>query len=494
MLLLLTAAALAAPPDDRPSAGPPRLTRGDELVYRGEVIEAGDRVTNRFRKRHELEVRVFVLNADRESADCAVMTLLRTPPDPVVAGPAVAVTGAAPPTDAIPPAVHLDLVRVDSRGRVVLLTPPPGPPPIPLGPATDTAPPPPPPSELPSVIELGMFVPLPPKLATVGQTWTTAEPGRPPIVWTAAREDVWNGCRCVRVEATQQTDGWDQPAITVAGWKRTEAILAAPADGYATTVTRKIERREGAALVGWIEVRYELQPPTRHVGVRYDDVRHEVEVAYGYGSEVAALLAKPGSPDPEALRGRLAKLDQFIGDRLREATGFRAATDAVRRRCEAAARTDYVPATVRPVSHAIGSSPPAIGKPAPDFVAPLVHSAGQFRLSAAHDMPVVLVFYKPGIPTAEGALRVAQALHHVFDRRITVAALAVSAQGANAERDALKLNLLVADGSGVRSTYGVEFYPQFLVVDPTGILRWRFVGFGAEVGYLVKQQVEKWVE
>ena len=57
-LVLLTCTP-SAPPGLAVAA--PRLQRGDELVYTGEIRESSDRPDNRFKKKHLLEIRVFVL-------------------------------------------------------------------------------------------------------------------------------------------------------------------------------------------------------------------------------------------------------------------------------------------------------------------------------------------------------------------------------------------------------------------------------------------------
>jgi hypothetical protein len=486
--LLLAAVALAAPPIGL-TVGAPRLSRGDELIYHGEIVEAGERVSNRFRKRHELEVRVFVLEAHNGSADCAVLTCVRPLVDPVVAGPAAIVTGADLTRRESPSAVQLDLIRVDPRGRVTRLVPPPGPPPIPINATTPTKPVPAVPIDTVPLTELGLFIPLPAKPATVGATWETADPGRPPIVWSAARETVWNGGRCVEVTATQQTDGWARPELALAGWKRTDVLQTAPADGFASKVVRKIERREGADVVGWVEVKYELQPPKKYIGPRYDDVRREIEVAYGFLSELAPLLPRANRMNPQVFRNRLVKIDRFLEE---PPTCFRAALMAARRSCDAAARGE-VPPRALPIGSRDETKSLMLGRPAPDFVAPWVHALGQFRLSAERGKPVVVVFFKPRSKTAVGALSVAEALHKKYAGRATVVALAVSggADAAERQRDELKLTVPMANGASVRAVYDIETYPRFFVVDGGGLLTWQFEGYGPETGYLVKKQVEK---
>jgi hypothetical protein len=126
-------------------------------------------------------------------------------------------------------------------------------------------------------------------------------------------------------------------------------------------------------------------------------------------------------------------------------------------------------------------------------VAQLVYAAGQFRLSAVRGQPAVLVFYRPGSKTSAGSLAVAEALHERYGEELSVVALAVSAgaDAANRQREAMKLTVPIADGSGPRVAYAVDTYPVFFVVDPAGTLVWRFDGYGGETGYLAKEQVQK---
>ncbi len=478
-------------PTDGLAVTRPRLLRGEELIYQGEVVEAGEKVGNRFRKIHELEVRLFVLEVRDGVADCAVLTCVRPLPDPAVASGAAAATGSDPTAKPVPPAVHLDLVRIDAHGRVALLTPPAGPPPIPLGASTRTAIGPPLPMDGPPLLELGMVIPLPAKPSPLGTTWATAETGRPPLLWSALREGIWNGGRCVEVGVSQQTDGYDRPADAVTGWRRTDTIQVMPSDGYACSVKRKTERREGASVVGWVEVNYSLQTLHRHQGARYTDVRREVEAAYWFATELTPLLSK-GRPDPHAVRALGRKIDDFVKDQPGK-TGFREALESVRRRCEAAARGEAVAPTMLVTPKA---EPPIVGKPAPDFVAPLVHSAGQFRLAATRTGPTVVLFYKPGSKTSAAALTVAEALHQRYAERVAVVALAISSNAgtANRQREDLKLTMPVADGTSVRTTYAIERYPKFFVIDRRGVLLWQFEGSGPEVGYLVNEQIEKLVK
>lgn len=487
--LLLTALLVpAAPP--APDVPAPQLTRGLELVYRGEAVEASDRVDNRFRKRSELEVRVLVLEAGPLSADCAVMTRLRPQDDPTVAGAAAAVTGSDPSRTPAHAAIRIDLVRVDGHGRCRVLHPPPGPPPIPLGPNTPTANPPPIPLDGPPNLEVGMFVPLPARPVAVGGSWDAADPARPPVGWTAG-EAVWNGGRCVELRADQHTDGWDRPAVAPTGWRRTEAAIVSPTDGFTARVHRRVERRDGAGVVGWVEVTYELQPPTRLVGARYADARRDAEAAFAFAADLDQLLSRTGPHDPGPFAVKLTKIDRYLADAATP-TGFREAVDGARRRCAAAARGD-LPQPIIPASASVRLESVAVGNPAPDFVAPVVGRSEPFRLSSAKGKPAVVVFFKPGSRTGRATLLVAQALHDHFAGRAAVVAVAVGAgpDAADALSKDMKLTFPVVDGAGARDRYGIDTHPRFFALDSAGTVTWRFDGFGLETGYLAKQEVER---
>ena len=171
----LLAVALAAGPvaaADPPAVPVPRLVRGDEFVYAGEA-DRGRRGAGRFRKTHDVGVRVLVLDVRAGGADCVILTSVQPRLDAVVAGPVAAVTG----TDATrpPAAVRVDLVRIDGRGRVRALDPPPGLPVV-LTADTPTTPVPRMPAGRVALAEVELFGP--------------AADGPPPEV---VGEGFWNG-------------------------------------------------------------------------------------------------------------------------------------------------------------------------------------------------------------------------------------------------------------------------------------------------------------
>jgi len=457
------------------SLGSPRLVPGEESVFVGAVTESSEKPSNRFRKTTDLEVRVLVLDRDGGGADCAVFTKLKPQSERS--------DGVKDETRA---AVRVDLVRIDGRGRAWLLLPE-GPPPFALnaetprrayaGPHWDGVP----------TCELGMFLPLPTKPVTLGSTWEQPEPNRPPIVYATAGEAFVHGARCLEIVGDQRTDGWDRTTDVNAGTRRTERLLVAPADGMAARVERRIEYRFRRTTTGTLDVTYEAGPPTRHMGTRKQDVRREAELAYALGRDWSASANAKATP--AEFRARLAKLESFLTDR--PPTSFREALDSQRRRLAAAAAGEPPPvvlASFRPAEAVL-----AVGKPAPDFVAPSVHALGQFRLSAVRGKPAVLAFFRPESKTSQGALEVLEALQTRYAGRLEIAGLTVHERPeiAARQRERLKLTVSVCDGDALRGTYAVDGYPRIFVVDAAGTLAARFDGFGAETGWLVHEQVQR---
>src|SRR5262245_42953546 len=78
--LLTLALVVAAPP------APTGLQKGDEFTFVGSVAEAVERPGERFRRNHDLELRVFVLDRTEKWADAAVLTRLKRTDDEGAAG------------------------------------------------------------------------------------------------------------------------------------------------------------------------------------------------------------------------------------------------------------------------------------------------------------------------------------------------------------------------------------------------------------------------
>lgn len=454
----------------------PRLQRGDELVYTGEIRESSERPDNRFKKKHLLEVRVFVLESSADYADCAVMTSLAVQHDDKVAQAVRVVSGSNPAHARQAATAHLQLIRVDTRGRAQILEPV-GPPPLaydkakvnPLPAlALDAAP----------ILEVGFLVPLPVEGAKVGGNWAVADPVRTPTVWTAKGESVWNGSRAIEITAVQKSTGWDQPNATPDGWHRSESILASPEYGYASVVRREVCRRIGRDVVARIEATYELRQTNRHLGTRYAELRNEIERAWSFANE------RPARP---------AKIQRYL-DEHPGGGSFRPVLESLQRRFDTAS-TNTAPPVVATI--VLKPAEPAIlrvGFAAPDFVvADVDRPTTRFRLSANKSKPTVAIFYKPGSATSRETLIIAEALHQHFGDKVSIVPLTIGSDNGVAvkQREELKLKVPVYDGLDVRDNYRVTTFPQFFILESSGLLKWTFdAGVGPETGFLVKRELE----
>lgn len=480
----------------------PKLQAGDELAYAGTVAEAVDRPGNRFRRRHDLEVRVFVLERRESWADAAILTLLRRAED-VVTGAVAPVTGGTPDRAATPPAARLDLVRIHADGTVHQLLPF-GPPPLKLAADTPARAPPAVPLDSFAPFEFGMFPPRPPRGHPPDQPWNVASTdlSRPAESWRVRGFEFITAERCAELAMTQQTADWAKPSGNRSAWQRVDAVWVSTADGTARRVHRVVARREGLSdePLAVVETKYELKGQTRLIGRTFDHYRREIEVGYAAAAEAAPLLPDAVKLGPKPFEARLARLDAHLrGDD--QGTPYREALLAVRRQLDAARKGEASPAggrdggsfgpptSLQPPPPLPAATPkvPEVGQPAPDC------DCGGSALSALRGRPVVLVFFRPGAETTDMTLAVADALPRKYGDRLAVVPLTVFGDRAAGEkdRDRLKFTIPVHDGSAAAAAFGVETFPRFVVLDSGGAVRWVFRGVGAETGYLVCREVEK---
>jgi hypothetical protein len=299
-----------------PTAPAPAFVTGDEMVYSGSVAEESTRVDLPYKRSYALEVRVFVMGVHDTTADLAVMTLLRPKTDANVANAAAAVTGIDPAKT--PPAVRLELVRVDARGRAALLAPDTAPPFV-FDTKTPTKPIPPLASDAPASLELGFLVPRPPK--ATDRNWKLASPGLPDWIWTISQSAVRDGAQVVEFTGERKTAKWDDPGGLETNWRRTDSIWIATSDGLARQFTRSIEVKDGVHIVQRRVTSCAMSsPPAPNRGEGYSSIRKEIEAAIGFSAEADGGKAV-----------RLTdRIDAF--ERRHRETPYRVAIEAVKRR------------------------------------------------------------------------------------------------------------------------------------------------------------------
>lgn len=461
------------------AAPPAGLQKGDEFTYVGTVAEAVDRPANRFRRNHDLEVRVLILERHENSADAAVLTRLKRTED-AVAGATSAVTGATLDKNT-PPAVRLDFVRVHADGTVHLLTPV-GPPPLRFNSDTTAVVLPLLPLDVFAPSEFGMFPPRPPR-STPDDPWTVAStsPKRPAETWQAKGFEFITAERCQLLVMNQQSADWAEPVGGQTSWHRADAVWVSTQDGTARKVHRVIRQRDGraAAPSAWVEVKYELTDRAGINGRTYDRARRDIEAAYTALTDAPTLAAR-------ACETRLTKLEAQLAE-CDPSSPYREPLLAARRALDAVRRGEALPVPPVPMAAVpVRAQWPEPGQLAADF------RAGAFRLAEHRGKPVVLLFFKADSETTDLSLSIADALEKRYAGKVAVAPLLVSGKPATAvkDRDRLKLNIPVYDGASAAAVYGIETVPRFAVIDSAGKVRWTFTGVGTETGFLLREQLD----
>jgi peroxiredoxin len=446
----------------------PRLSKAQELVYRGTFTEEAVGGNVQFNRTFRLESRIFVLDTPVRGAEVAFLTVLK--------GRDPRTNAATAGGDAAAESVRLDLAHVDLQGVVT------------AEPGTSLTVP----LDGPPTLECGAFAAVPEGKFAADSTWETAEEGRPTRVWRALGSDMVNGVRCLKLEGVQKSDDWDKPRADRAAWRRTDLVWLAPRLGVACRVDRVIERRESGRRDPTYKsvLRYDQEEPMQYPGRLYDERQREIVQAHAFSEAATPLLSTPAKHGPQlsALLNRIA----YHLDRQPQ-TPYREAIFQVKRRVEAAQRGETPPVLAsddKPETPAVAT----VGAAAPDFLAPNLVTSGTFRLRQERGKPVLLVFYNPASPTTAGVLAYGQKMSDAYSKDLTVLALSVSgdADAVKKQRADLKLTIPVLDGSGLHTSYGVEGTPKLMLLDGNGVLRGDYVGWGSETPGAVMNELRRW--
>jgi hypothetical protein len=406
-----------------------RLTRGQELVYRGKFTEES-RGPVPDRRAYDLEARSFVLETRPDGIDTAFLTVLRG-------------TGAAP--DAAGSA-RLELAAVDQRGRVTLHV---------TGAAPRI------PLDGPPSLEPAGFVELP---AGPANTWDVADGQRPPREWRVVAVDFYGGVRCLKLIGEQVSAEWRQPTGNAPAWRRSDVVWLAVATGTVRRLERTVERRSGGDGSAGYSARteYELAESTIFPDRLAAERRREVLLIAELNQRLAALLSRTARTTPVQFEGLLAQID-----RVPSQPAYRPAVVALRHRAEAGARGEVPP----PADAADPPGlPPTLGRPAPDFVTTDLVNGTPMRLARRHDRPTVLLFVRPDSPVASSTLELAKDLQARYADRLRVAVLVV-ADEETARPAWAAAGVPLFAGRDPAAVYTVTGASRVVVVDADGVVR-----------------------
>jgi peroxiredoxin len=442
----------------------PRLSKAQEIVYRGSYTEEAVGAGVQFSRTYRLESRIVVLDANPKGVELALLTVLKPQAEKKERGEDLPCVSS-----------RLELAKLDLQGR---LTTAPG--------VSLTLP-----LDGPPSLECGAFLETPNGRLKLEQTWEANENGRPIQTWKVEGTATVGGVNCLKVVGVQQSNDWDKPRADHTAWRRTDTVCLIPRQGIAQKVERLIECREPARKdpSRRYTVSYDLDSTLQYPAQLFEDRRREITQIHTLGEAAAPLLVAPAknSSQLETLQGKIA---HFLEDQ--PSSPFREAAVQLKRRVEAARRGD--PAPVHPAAE-VESAPSVakLGYTAPDFLASDFDTKESIRPRRWLGKPVLMVFFNPSSQTAEELLRFAQATSEAYGKEATVVGFAMSDDGEKVrkQRSELKLTIGILSGLGLRKSYDVEATPKLIVLDAEGVVRGSYEGWGQETAGGVQADLRK---
>jgi peroxiredoxin len=447
----------------------PRLTRAQEMVYRGVFTEEARGGQVQFNRAYRLESRIFVLETPSRGAEVAVQTVLKhrdqRPSRPTIS------------SEQPPSSVRLERLHVTLQGQV---KPRPG---TRLTVPIEGAP----------TLECGMFVYAPSGRIGPGQSWQGSEEGRPDWLWRATQRETVAGNTCIKLVGVQQSDDWDRPRGDHTAWRRTETVWMSTTLGYACRVERRIERREPAhqAPTQGSLLRYELESTLQYPGPTYELRRQDIVQALELREVLKPLLAQPAR-----YIAQLTTLSRKIGAYLEHhpETPYRESILQVQRQAEAAEHGEAPPAPLD-TEPELPPATASLGEVAPDFLTTEYGTGSAAHLRRGKGAPILLVFYNPSSSLSPTVLAFTQRLYNRYSQQMTVLGMSVvdDSKKVTEQKTALKLTFPLLSGSNLRNSYAVTETPKIVLLDASQVVRGSYVGWGAETPAEIAADLKRWL-
>jgi peroxiredoxin len=453
-LSLISLLAVGQPPERSDYLLTTRLGRAQELVYKGTYDEQSAGGEVEFRRTYWMQASVIVLESTATDSEVAFLTILRQR----------GARGAKIETSN-PSSVRLELMRLDSHGH---LKPEPG-----VNLAV--------PLEGPPTIETGAVMELPARRVSVDTNWDQDEPGRPAHTWTVVGTETVKGTPCLKIVGIQKSEDWETAKARAdrAAWRRQDTVWLEPRLGVAYKVERRIERRDaGHKEPGYHSVlMYELDSQVEHLRETHFDLVREIKRAHSLSETAAPLLLTPAKYTTQ-----IDQVLESIKKHLENSspTPYREATLHLQRRLESARRGDAPPTPLNPDSPELTIA--AVGRPAPDFIAPDMLTKESIRFGRWKGKPMLLMFYSTSSPFSTDLLQLARDVQKDSKGDVAVVILVMSNDPETVRKQWSEAHVSVPtlDGRGLRQSYDVKDTPKMLVVDADGVIRGAEVGWGRE--------------
>jgi peroxiredoxin len=460
----------------------PRLTRAQELVYRGSFTQENFKKSARIIRRFQVETRVLVMETLPTGAEVGLLTV-------------------AEPSEnnwtksewAEGRAVHLEMARIDLKGRIALASGAP----LPVS------------QQGPPEIEAGCFVELPTDKSGTATAWTVTEPGGP-HQWRMSGTDTVDGQLCLKLQGDQQSDDWERPRGDRPAWRRQDTVWLSPQTGIAVRYERVLERRDPASPDSSQRstVSFHLESGLVYPGQLFRDRQVEINLFRQYSELADACFREPSVESPRRLGALAAKIAYHCD--TQPPTPYRAALQVLRDRLESAARGDLPPIPPRKETQPVSvptttpvipiHSPPAMGEEgrvseagprAPDFVANDLTTGEAIRMQLLRGRPVLVLFYHPRSASAAESLHFAQTVSRKTSIHVLGLSVVDDAAAVVKQRNDLDLTFPMMIGTKLRSTFGVEATPKIILIDEIGSIQRTFEGWGQETSTLVREEIER---
>lgn len=462
-LMLVGSLAVAAQPAERPEwTLTPRLVRGQELVYRGTAAEVNLGRGVHFSKNYRIDIRALVLDVKNEALELAVQTRIAQQQP----------TAADRPDEAPAGTVRLEVVEFSGNGRIG----------SPSAAAWFD-------STGPSTLELGFVLEAPRLGVTLGETWSIEYPNQPPLLVKVAGQESLGNIACVKVQVEQQSPEWVNPRADKPAWRRSETVWITPRLGIAQRLVRILEVREPAHREATFRLttQYDLESSLRYEGQFLEDRRREILAIRQFEDNIRTLLPK-AAQNSASLKQLAARIEQFA--EKHPATPYREALERSKRFALDASENRLPPALLGPQAH----SRLAVGRPAPDFLVHDVRTGEAISLRKCHGRAVLMVFFLPHAESTRLFLGFLQELAERHgDKELLIIGFAMTE---DAEKTAemlerMQIRFPTCAGKSLRLSYEVEATPRFVILDPTGIVRAAFTGWGPEIPPAITEAIRK---
>lgn len=446
-----------------------RVQATQELLYRGLFTEEARSSRVQFQRSYRIESRCLVLESNNNYSQLACLTILKQRNNP-----------ASLPTITSEPAatsVRLETFRCDSKGIIQ-----PGHNLSKLS------------LEGPSTIEYGYLIALPKSKLAENDAWETTEDGRPVISWVVSGTEMVQGVKCIKVIGNQQTEDWGKTRADRQAWKRTDTVWLHPQLGVAQKLERTIEIKDPAHNEPSQKstLRIELETSLVYPGQLFQDRKKEIQLATNYRESANSYTQDivKYSAQTKSLMRQVKTQSEIMSQ-----TPYRDAIIQTTKRLDNILKGDSAETVVMPVS-ATSLQTAKLGYKAPDFIAQNMLKQESFRLAKLEGKSVLLVFYNPKSSLSTEILDFARTMQTKHGDSVTVLGMSVidDSEIVKKQAEAVKINFAVLNGSGLRSSYGLESTPKIVLLDAKGIVRLNCLGWGQETQSEITSELKRTID